>query len=138
MKEIRTIKMIESVEVKFFADDGKEFATEQECRVYEMRQDEAKLKRMYEELNPIGVTSQVLDWFSCDSGIDIVTVKSQRDFDIVKAYLKHSDYVDFEVEEPKEYPKTLTIYWNDGYVGTPSFDKEFIRNEFLRIADMLK
>lgn len=138
MKEIRTIKMVESVEVKYFADDGKEFETEHECRVYEMQQDKDKLKRMYEELNPICVASDVLEWFGNDSGIDVVTVNSQRDFNIVKAYLKHSDYVDFEVEEPKEYPKTLTIYWNDGYVGTPSFDKEFMRNEFLRLADMLK
>lgn len=138
MKEIRTIKMVESVEVKYFADDGKEFETEHECRVYEMQQDKDKLKRMYEELNPICVASDVLEWFGNDSGIDVVTVNSQRDFNIVKAYLKHSPYVDFEVEEPKEYPKTLTIYWNDGYVCTPSFDKEFMRNEFLRLADMLK
>lgn len=138
MKEIRTVKMIESVEVKFFADDGKEFATEQECRVYEMQKDRDKLKMMYDELNPICVKSDVLDWFCCDSGIDVVTVNSQREFNIVKAYFKHSSYVEFDVEEPKEYPKTLTIYWNDGYVGEPNFDKEFMRNEFLRLADMLK
>lgn len=138
MKEIRTVKMIEQVEVKFFADDGKEFATEQECRVYELKQDKEKLKMMYEELNPICVTSKVLDWFCCDAGIDIVTVNSQKDYNIVKAYLRHSSYVDWEVEEPKEYPKTLTIYWSDGYIGTPSFDKEFMRNEFLRLAEMLK
>lgn len=138
MKEIRTIKMIEQVEVKYFADDGKEFATEHECRVYEMQQDKDKLKRMYEELNPICITSQVLDWFSCDSGIDIVTVNNQREYNIAKAYLQHSPYVDWDVDEPKEYPATLTLYWNDGYVGKPSFDKEFMRNEFLRLADMLK
>lgn len=138
MKEIRTVKMVEQVDVKFFADDGKEFATEQECRVYELQKDQEKLKRAYEELNPIYVKSDVIYWFCCDSGLDIVTVKSQRDYNIVKAYLKHSNYVDFEVEEPKEYPKTLTIYWNDGYVSEASFDKEFIRNEFLRLADMLK
>lgn len=138
MKEIRTVKMIESVEVKFFADDGREFATEQECRVYELQKDKDKLKMMYEELNPICVTSRVLDWFCCDSGIDIVTVNSQKDYNIVKAYLHHSAYCDWDVEEPKEYPKTLTIYWNDGYTGEPNFDKEFIRNEFLRLADMLK
>jgi hypothetical protein len=138
MKEIRTIKMIEQVEVKYFADDGKEFENERDCRVYEMQKDKDKLKMMYEALNPICVKSDVLDWFCCDSGLDIVTVKSQRDYNIVKAYFKHSSYVDFEVEEPKEYPSTLTIYWNEGYVGEPSFDKEFIRNEFLRLADMLK
>lgn len=138
MKEIRTVKMVESVEIKFFADDGKEFATEHECRMYELRQDEAKLKMMYEELNPIFVKSDVTDWFCCDSRLDIVTVKSQRDYNIVKAYLKHSSYVDFEVEEPKEYPKTLAIYWSDGYVCQAGFDKEYIRSEFLRLADMLK
>lgn len=138
MKEIRTVKMIESVEVKFFADDGKEFTTEQECRVYELQKEKDKLKMMYEALNPICVTSRVLDWFCCDSGIDIVTVNSKNDYNIVKAYLRHSSYCDWEVEEPKEYPKTLTIYWNDGYTGEPNFDKEFIRNEFLRLADMLK
>ena len=138
MKEIRTIKMIEQVEVKFFADDGKEFATEQECRVYEMSQDKAKLEMMYEALNPICITSKVLDWFSCDSGLDIVTVNSQNDYRIVKAYHGGCGYCDWDVEEPKEYPKTLTIYWNDGYVGEPNFDKEFVRNEFLRLADMLK
>ena len=138
MKEIRTVKMVEQVEVKFFADDGKEFATEQECRVYEMQQDKDKLKMMYEALNPICVTSRVLEWFCCESGIDIVTVNSQKDYNIVKAYLHHSSYCDWDVEEPKEYPKTLTIYWNDGYTGEPNFDKEFMRNEFLRLADMLK
>ena len=138
MKEIRTIKMIEQVEVKFFADDGKEFATEHECRVYELQKEQDKLKMMYEALNPISVTSRVFEWFNCDSGIDIVTVNSQRDYNIVKAYLKHSSYVDWEVEEPKEYPKTLTIYWTDGYIAEPNFDKEFMRNEFIRLADMLK
>lgn len=137
MKEIRTVKMIESVEVKFFADDGKEFATEQECRVYELQKEKDKLKMMYEALNPICVTSRVLEWFCCDSGIDIVTVNSQKDYNIVKAYLHHN-YCDWDVEEPKEYPKTLTIYWNEGYTGEPNFDKEFMRNEFLRLADMLK
>ena len=139
MKEIRTVKMVEQVEVKFFADDGKEFVTEQECRVYEMQKDQNKLKLMYEELNPICVTSSVLDWFCCDSGIDVVTVNNQREFNIAKAYLSGGrSYLDWDVEEPKEYPSTLTIYWNDGYVGQPSFDKEFMRNEFLRLADMLK
>ena len=138
MKEIRTVKMVESVEVKFFADDGKEFATENECRVYELRQEQDKLKMMYEALNPICIASRVLEWFGNDSGIDVVTVNNKNDFNIVRAYLKPSNYVDFEVEEPKEYPKTLTIYWNEGYVCEPNFDKEFMRNEFLRLADMLK
>ena len=138
MKEIRTVKMIESVEVKFFADDGKEFATEQECRVYELRQDKAKLEMMYEELKPICIKSDVLDWFCCDSGLDIVTVNSQKDFSIVKAYFGGGHYCDWDVKEPTEYPATLTLYWNEGYVGEPRFDKEFIRNEFLRLADMLK
>ena len=138
MKEIRTVKMVEQVEVKFFADDGKEFATEQECRVYEMQKDSEKLLRMYEELNPIRLKSNVLEWFCCDSGMDVVTVNSQRDYNIAKAYLKHSSYVDWDIEEPSEYPSTLTIFWSDGYIGQPKFDKEFIRNEFLRLADMLK
>jgi hypothetical protein len=138
MKEIRTVKMVESVEVKFFADDGKEFATEQECRVYEMQKDKDKLKMMYEELNPIYIKSDILDWFCCDSGIDVVTVNSKREFNIVKAYFKHSPYVDFEVEEPKEYPKTLTIRWSCDYISEASLEKEFMRNEFLRLADMLK
>lgn len=138
MKEIRTVKMVEQVEVKFFADDGKEFATEQECRVYELRQDKAKLEMMYEALNPICIKSDVLDWFCCDSGLDIVTVNSQNDYRIVKAYFGGGHYCDWNVDEPKEYPATLTLYWNEGFVGKPSFDKEFIRNEFLRLADMLK
>ena len=138
MKEIRTVKMVEQVEVKFFADDGKEFATENECRVYELQKENEKLLMMYEALNPIRVKSRVLEWFCCDSGLDIVTVNSKNDYNIVKAYLKHSSYVDWDIEEPKEYPKTLTIYWNDGYIGEPSFDKEFIRNEFLRLAEMLE
>lgn len=138
MKEIRTVKMVEQVEVKFFADDGKEFATEQECRVYEMQKDKDKLKMMYEELNPIYIKSDVLDWFCCDSGIDVVTVNSQREFNIVKAYFKHSPYVDFEVEEPKEYPKTLTIRWSCDYISETSLNKEFMRNEFLRLAEMMK
>ena len=138
MKEIRTVKMVEQVEIKFFADDGKEFTTEQECRVYELQKEKDKLKMMYEALNPICVTSKVLDWFCCDSGIDVVTVNSQKDYNIVKAYLRHSSYCDWDVKEPDEYPKTLTIYWNDGYTGEPNFDKEFMRNEFLRLADMLK
>lgn len=138
MKEIRTVKMVESVEVKYFADDGKEFENERDCRVYEMQKDKEKLQMMYEELNPICVRSDVMEWFCCDSGIDIVTVKNQREFSIVKAFFGGNSYRDFDVEEPKEYPSTLTIYWNDGYIGTPSFDKEFMRNEFLRLADMLK
>ena len=45
MKEIRTIKMVEQTEVKFVADDGKEFIgenAERDCRDYERQKDKKK------------------------------------------------------------------------------------------------
>ena len=50
MKEIRTIKMVEVTDIKFVADDGREFVgtnAENECRTYERQRDENKVKESF-------------------------------------------------------------------------------------------
>ena len=50
MKEIRTIKFVEQTEVKFVADDGREFIgenAERDCRDYERTQDRKKVEQAF-------------------------------------------------------------------------------------------
>jgi hypothetical protein len=113
MKEIRTIKMVEQTEVKFIADDGKEFVgenAERDCRDYERQKDEVKVKEAFERLDAVELNMPMLDWFCGESEIWKIRLESKKDYYTMTDYFKVVRYCcDNYTEMPKEFPCTMIV-----------------------------
>jgi hypothetical protein len=107
MKEIRTIKMVEQTEVKFVADDGKEFVgenAERECRDYERTRDEEKVKQAFERLDAVKLNMPFISWFSDDYEFWRVVLNSKSDFVAMMDYFNVVWRVyDNDIKEPSAY-----------------------------------
>ena len=113
MKEIRTIKMVEQTEVKFVADDGKEFVgenAERNCRDYERQRDEAKVKEAFERLDLIKISIPILNWYNDGAEIWNVTLNNKAEYFAMTDYLKviYNCY-DICTEMPDAFPCTKTV-----------------------------
>lgn len=109
MKEIRTIRMVEQTEVKFVADDGKEFLTEKECKDYERRGGEAKVKAAFERLKVIKLELPLISWYG-DNEMWVITLNNERDWITLMDYIDvFKDPYEFQIDEPTEYPCTKVI-----------------------------
>lgn len=132
MKEIRTTRLVEQTEVKFIADDGKEFFgnnAEAECRRYERTQNEERVVNEFKKLKPKWIDVPLIDWVGCgDNEVISVTVNDEIEFDtIVKDYyyIKSPDYMDFdsfESKKPKEFPANIVLV--NGYEWVDIFGSE--------------
>lgn len=129
MKEIRTIRMVEQTEVKFIADDGKEFATENECRIYERTQNEDRVVKEFKKLKPKWINVPLVDWVGCgENEIISVTINDEVDFDTTVKdyyYIKSPAYMDFsgfESKKPKEFPANIVLV--SGYEWVDIFGSE--------------
>lgn len=113
MKEIRTIKMVEQTEVKFIANDGKEFVgenAEQRCATYERQKNEAQVKAEFERLDAVEIKMPMLDWFCCESEVWKIKLESKKDYYTMTDYFKVVKYCcDNYTEMPKEFPCTMII-----------------------------
>ena len=115
MKEVRTTKMVEVTEVKFFADDGKEFNTEIECKNYERTQNEEKVISEFKKLKPKWIDIPLLDWWTSEGEVISVTVRNEADFNITVRdyyYIKSPKWMDldvFETKKPKEFPANIVL-----------------------------
>ena len=113
MKEIRTIKMVEQVEVKFVADDGKVFVgdnAESNCLSYERQRDRQKVEDAFKRLDAIELTTPFIDWFNDSCCLWKITLTSKQDYFAMTDYFKVLREVwDTYVEEPTEYPCTMLI-----------------------------
>lgn len=120
MKEIRTIKMVEQVEVKFVADDGKEFIgeyAERECRDYERTRDKDKVKKEFERLDFTELKMPFVDWLSDEQGFYKVLLNSKSDYIAMMDYFNVVwNVYDNTIEEPSEYPYTMTVSYSCDYV----------------------
>lgn len=117
MKEIRTIKMVEQTEVKFIADDGKEFIgenAEKECRDYERTRDVKKVEMAFKRLDATELTTPFVSWWSDDNEFWKIILNSKNDYFAMMDYFKivRNTY-DFDIEEPAEYPYTMMV--SEGY-----------------------
>lgn len=117
MKEIRTIKMVEQTEVKFIADDGKEFIgenAEKECRDYERTRDVKKVEMAFKRLDTTELTTPFVSWWSDDNEFWKIILNSKNDYFAMMDYFKivRNTY-DFDIEEPAEYPYTMMV--SEGY-----------------------
>ena len=113
MKEIREIKMVEQVSVKFVADDGKEFIgenAERECRDYERTRDKKKVEEAFERLDAKKIDLPITNWH-CDAAETWkIVLNSKQDYFTMTDYFKvvagcYDDYT----EAPAEYPCTMIV-----------------------------
>lgn len=116
MKEIRTIKMVEQTEVKFIAEDGKEFIgehAENECATYERRINREKVVDAFNRLDAkILDVSFVQMWYGDYARMWQVTLNSKKDYFTLIDYLIIDQGIysgDCDIPEPKEYPCTMRI-----------------------------
>lgn len=113
MKEIRTIKMVEQTEVKFIADDGKEFIgenAERECATYERQCNEAKVEAAFKRLDAKRIDMPMLDWYCEAADVWKIVLESERDYWSMVDYFKVVERCcDDYTEMPKEFPCTMIV-----------------------------
>lgn len=145
MKEIRTTRMIEQTEVKFVADDGKEFVgkdAEQECKTYERTKNNEKVINAFKKLKPKWINVPLFDWVS-DGEIISVTVNDEVDFDITVKdyyYIKSPHWMDFsnfDAKRPQTFPANIVLVsgceWVDIY-GSEYDLKEELRRTIEKLS----
>ena len=123
MKEIRTIKMVERTEVKFVADDGKEFIgenAEKECKAYERRMNEDVIKKEFNKLNGVKISIPAVNLFYDEAEFWKITLNSKKDYITMTDYFETIYYCNCcYMEEPREYPYTMIAVvgydWYDEY-----------------------
>lgn len=122
MKEIRVTKMVEQTTVTFEANDGKKFTgenAERECKNYEMQLNKEACAKEFKKLKPIFLDEVIWYWFSgnTDDHFIVVNLKDQNDFDCLRNYCEsRNPYVEFDIDEPKEYPKQMVVSMSDSWV----------------------
>lgn len=120
MKEIRTIKMVEQTEVKFVADDGKEFVgehAERECCDYERTRDKKKVEQAFKRLDAVELKMPFVEWWSDDNGFWKILLNSKSDYIAMLDYFKVvRDVYDSSIEEPTAYPYTMIVSESYDYI----------------------
>lgn len=113
MKEIRTIKMVEQTEVKFVADDGKEFVganAENDCATYERQKNTNKVKEAFERLDAVNLKIPMINWYCDEAEVWRIVLESKKDYLAMTDYFKVVDNCyDNYTEMPKEFPYTMTV-----------------------------
>lgn len=116
MKEIRTIKMVEQTEVKFVADDGKEFVgenAERDCKDYERTCDKKKVEAAFERVDFIELEMPFINWFSDEQGFYKAILNSKSDFVAMMDYFNVVWNVwDNDINEPTAYPYTMIVSYS--------------------------
>ena len=119
MKEIRTIKMVEVTDVKFIADDGKEFVgdnAERDCRDYERTKDVERVKKAFNRLEATELNIPLVEWVNCDCGFWKILLNSKSDYVAMMDYFDViRNIYDNNIKEPSEYPYTMTVYESYDY-----------------------
>ena len=120
MKEIRTIKMVEQTEVKFVADDGKEFIgenAERECRDYERIRDEKKVEVAFKRLDATELKMPFIEWWSDENRFWKIILNSKSDYIAMMDYFKVvRNAYSFEIDEPTAYPYTMMVSESYEYI----------------------
>lgn len=113
MKEIRTIKMVEQTEVKFIADDGKEFIgenAEMKCAEYERQRNRTKVEEAFKRLSVKEIDMPMLDWYCECAEVYKILLESERDYWSMVDYFKVIyGCCDNYTEMPKEFPCTMVV-----------------------------
>lgn len=123
MTEIRTIKMVERTEVKFVAEDGKEFVGENArklCRAYERKMNEDVIKKEFNKLDGVRIRIPAVNLFSDEAEFWKFTLNSKKDYTVMTDYFEAIYNCNCcYMEEPNEYPYTMIAVvgsdWYDEY-----------------------
>ena len=136
MKEIRTIKMVEVTDVKFVADDGKEFVgeyAERDCRDYERTCDKKKVEKAFERVDFKMLDMPFIDWFSDEEAFYKVELNSRADYIAMMDYFDVVwDVYDNDIKEPNTYPYTMVVSYSHEYV---SEYKRNIKEELQKVLE---
>lgn len=104
--------------IKYFADDGAEFETEEDCQLYENTLKHSKMPLMFDiRENPIAPES-IINGMVSPAYVAYVLFRSLEEYESFRFW---SDYFGYEApeldEEDAVYPKKF--FWNDphGYDG---------------------
>lgn len=123
MKEIRTIKMVEVTDVKFVADDGKEFVgenAEYKCREYERTCDRKKVEDRFKRLDVVKLEIPLIKWFTPDCELYKIILNSRDDYfammDYYNAIRDRCGYYEVNIDEPATYPYTMIVSEWESYV----------------------
>lgn len=122
MKVVKTVKMVEQVDVEVFADDGKKFVgenAEMECAVYERTKDRQKVENEFKKLKPVWLELDPVDIVDGDVEVIAVTVKDEFDYDItVKDYVSDQwvDLDNLNYGKPKQFPADIVIIKTECWV----------------------
>ena len=131
MKEIRTVRMVEQVDVVFVADDGKEFkgpSAELECARYERTRNISELKEAFERLNYIELKIPSIEYVTEEIRMFRIVLNSKHDF---YAMMDYFDVVcgacDNELKMPESFPYTMNAVMNYSYINEyyGRFEDEF-------------
>ena len=123
MKEIRETKMVEQTTVKFIANDGKEFATENECKVYEMSLRERGTEAMFGAIS-VMLPDKFADWYRDAAEIRLVTIKSESDWittlaaynNVYDNQLKYIKLDEYMAKYELSFPFSVIICSDEDYV----------------------
>lgn len=120
MKEIRTIKMVEVTDVKFVADDGKEFVganAERDCRDYERTCDKKRVEKAFERVDMVELKMPFVEWFNDEQGFYKVQLNSKSDYVAMMDYFNVVwNVYDNYIEAPTAYPYTMIVSYSCDYV----------------------
>lgn len=113
MKEIRTIKMVESVEVQFVANDGTVFEgdnAEMKCINYERTCDVNKVKERFKRLESKVLNTSYIEWFYPDGRFRKILLNSKSDYIAMMDYYNVVIQVcDNDLNEPASYPYSMIV-----------------------------
>lgn len=140
MKEIRTITMVQQVEVKYIANDGKEFTgedAETRCETYERQQNKAKVKEAFERLDAVQINIPILDYFCSEAEVWKIKLENKRDYYSMVDYFKavKGKYENY-VEMPEEFPciKVVMCGWEDLSEYTKNLENE-LKEALVKLAE---
>lgn len=129
MKVVKTVRMVEQVDVEVFADDGKKFVgenAEMECAVYERTKDRQKVENEFKKLRPVWLNIDLVEMVN-DVEVVAVTVKDEFDYDItVKDYVNSDGWIDLsdlDCYKPKQFPADIVIVSTDAWATVRSKEK---------------
>lgn len=141
MKEIRRTKLVEVEDVKFIANDGKEFTgdnAEKECIDYERNLDRERVEKEFKKLNPRYIELPCVEWFCFNAEIVAVTVNNEYDYEVtLKDHFYHCcDFVDWEENKPKSFPQDIIVLSNYDYAWI--WDKIQMRKELQKALEQME
>ena len=139
MKEVITIKMVEQTTVKYIAEDGKEFDTENECKNYECRKRQKEFGEDFEKkLDKQKLHIPVLEDYMCDGSVELITLHSRVDIDRIFNFYKSYNYSDLKNIEAlykiTKFPTKITIVDN-GYDYCWLYDTNQLMTELQKTID---